>query len=173
MRLSPLVPIAALAFAIACNENSSTPVEAVSPGSIANASGSPHFIANGTSCTQQGFNLVCSFKEAGLSAGSTETIQVSVFANAGYGCVNGGGSVPSDPKKSVSGNLTTSGTFTAGKNGNLIGSLTVSPLAANQALSCPPGQTATLLSVTYGSAQQPNATIFDVTSGASIDIAVF
>jgi hypothetical protein len=172
MRATRLVPIAALAFAIACNENSSSPVEAVSPG-IANASGSPHFIANATSCVQQGINLVCSFKEAGLSAGSVETVGVSVFANAGYGCVNGGGTVPSDPKKSISGNLTVSGQFTAGKNGNLLGTLTVTPLAANQALSCPPGQTATLLSVTYGSAQQPNATITDFTSGASIDIAVF
>ena len=170
MKSSRFIPIAALAFAVACSENTSTPV---GPDGPSFASGSPHFIANGTSCSQVGVNLVCTFKEAGLSSGSVETITVSVFANAGYGCVNGGGSVPSDPKKSITGNLTTSGTFTAGKNGNLIGTLTVSPLAANQALSCPPGQTATLLSVTYGSQAQPNATIFDVTSGASIDIAVF
>ena len=172
MRFSRLIPVAALAFAAACSEKSTGPVEVNGP-SFAAGSGSPHFIANATSCTQVGINLVCSFKETGLSSGSVETLQVSVFANAGYGCVNGGGTVPSDPKKSISGNLTTSGTFTAGKNGNLLGTLIVSPLAANQALSCPPGQTATLLSVTYGSAAQPNANIFDVTSGASIDIAVF
>jgi hypothetical protein len=162
------LPIAALVLAVGCNENSSTPVEAVTPGT-ANASGSPHFIANGTSCTQQGVNLVCSFKEAGLSAGASEFIQVSVSANAGYGCVNGGGSVPSDPKKSTSGNLTSSGTFTAGKNGNLLGTLTVSPLAANQVLDCPPGQTATLISVTYFAP----ATINDFTSGASFDVTSF
>jgi hypothetical protein len=164
--------IAMLTFAAACSENASTPVAPDGP-QLAPGGGSPHFIANATSCTQVGNDLVCTFKETGLSAGSTELITVSVFANAGYGCVNGGGTVPSDPKKSVSGNLTTSGTFTAGKNGNLIGTLTVSPLAASEALSCPPGQTATLLSVTYGSAAQPNATIADITSGASIAIEVF
>jgi hypothetical protein len=170
MKYSRFIPIAVLAFAVACSENTSTPV---APDGPSFASGSPHFIGSATSCTQVGFNLVCTFKEAGLSAGSSELIAVSVFADAGYGCVNGGGSVPSDPKKSITGNLTTSGTFTAGKNGNLIGSLTVSPLAANQALSCPKGQKATLLSVTYGTASDPNATITDQTSGASIDIAVF
>jgi hypothetical protein len=170
MKSAHLIPIAVLAFAVACSENASTPV---APNGPSFASGSPHFIGSATSCTQVGNNLVCTFKEAGLSAGASEFITVSVFANAGYGCVNGGGTVPSDPKKSVSGNLTTSGTFTAGKNGNLIGTLTVSPLAASQALSCPNGQTATLLSVTYGSAGSPNATITDQTSGAEIAIDVF
>lgn len=170
MKYSYLLPIAVLAFA-ACTEKASNPT--APDGSEFAGSGSPHFIANATSCTQVGNNLVCSFKETGLSSGSVETIEVSVFADADYGCVNGGGSVPSDPKKSISGNLTTSGTFTAGKNGNLVGSLTVSPLAANQALSCPPGQRATLLSVTYGTEQQPNATITDLTSGASFEFNIF
>jgi hypothetical protein len=172
MRFSRLIPVAVLAFAAACSEKSTGPAEVNGP-SFAASGGSPHFIANATSCTQVGINLVCTFKETGLASGSVELVSVTVFANAGYGCVNGGGTVPSDPKKSVSGNLTTSGTFPAGKNGNLVGQLIVSPLAASEALSCPPGQTATLLSVTYGTAAQPNATIADLTSGASIDIAVF
>jgi hypothetical protein len=171
MQYIRFVPIAMLAFALACSEDASSPVAPDSPQFA--GTGSPHFIANATSCTQQGINLVCSFKETGLASGSVETISVSVFANAGYGCVNGGGTVPSDPKKRISGNITTSGTFTAGKNGNLIGTLTISPLAASEALSCPPGQTATLLSISYGSQTQQNATITDLTSGASIAIDVF
>ena len=145
----------------------------MAPDGPAFAGGSAHFIGSATSCTQVGNNLVCTFKEAGLSAGSVETVTVTVFADADYGCVNGGGTVPSDPKKSITGNLTTSGTFNVAKNGNIVGSLTVSPLAANQALSCPKGQTATLLSVTYGTAEQPNATIKDQTSGAEIAIDIF
>src|SRR6266508_2632546 len=110
MKHANFIPIAALLFAVACSEKSTSPVEVNSP---AFASGSPHFIANATSCTQVGNDLVCSFKETGLSSGSVETVSVTVFANAGYGCVNGGGKVPSDPKKSTSGNLTNSGTFPA------------------------------------------------------------
>jgi hypothetical protein len=167
MRSSKLIPIAVLAFAVGCSEKSTGPVEATAPSFA--GSGSPHFIASATSCSQVGFNLVCTIKEAGLSAGASETIQVSVFANAGYGCVNGGGSVPSDPKKSTSGNLTTTTTLSAGKNGNLVGSITVSPEAASQVLSCPPGQKATLLSVSYVAP----ASITDFTSGASISVTGF
>jgi hypothetical protein len=166
MKSSRFIPIAALAFAVACSENTSTPV---APDGPSFAGGSPHFIANATSCTQQGNNLVCTFKETGLSSGSVETVSVSVFANAGYGCVNGGGTVPSDPKKTTSGELTTTTTFTADKNGNILGSITVSPLAANQALSCPKGQTATLLSVSYVAP----ATLTDQTSGATTTISGF
>jgi hypothetical protein len=167
MKSTRLIPLAMLVLAAACNENTSNP--AAPDGPQFAPTGSPHFIGNATSCTQVGNNLVCTFKEAGLSAGSTEFIQISVSANTGYGCVNGGGTVPSDPKKSISGNLTSSGEFTAGKNGNLIGTLTVSPLAASEALSCPPGQTATLLSVTYFAP----ATINDFTSGASFTVTDF
>lgn len=167
MKRTLFIPLAALIFAAACSENASDPL-ANSP-SFSASGGSPHFIASATSCSQVGFNLVCTIKEAGLSAGAEETIQVSVFANAGYGCVNGGGSVPSDPKKSTSGNLTTTTTLSAGKNGNLVGSITVSPEAASDALSCPPGQTATLLSVSYVAP----ASITDFTSGAFISVTGF
>jgi hypothetical protein len=166
MNRTLFIPIAALVFAAACNENASDPL---ANGPSFAGTGSPHFIANATSCSQVGNNLVCTFKEAGLSSGSVETVEVSVFANAGYACVNGGGNVPSDPKKSTSGNLTTSGTFTAGKNGSITGSLTVSPLAASQVLSCPGGQTATLISVSYVAP----ATLTDFTSGATATVSGF
>jgi hypothetical protein len=166
MKYTRFIPIAMLAFAVACSEDTSSPV---APDGPSFAAGSPHFIGNATSCTQQGNNLVCTFKEAGLSAGSFVTVQVSVAANAGYGCVNGGGTVPSDPKKTITGNLTTSGTFQVAKNGNIIGTLIVSPLAASQALSCPPGQTATLLSVSYFAP----ATLSDLTNNTSTTVSGF
>ena len=165
MRANRLIPIAVLAFAVACSEDSSN---LVAVDGLASA-GSPHFIANATSCTQVGFNLVCNFKEAGLSAGTVVTISVTVAANAGYACVNGGGNIPSDPKKSDSGNLTDSESFTVPKNGNLVEDLTVSPKPANEVLSCPGGQTATLISVEYF----VPATILDATSGASISVGGF
>ncbi|MBA2751466.1 MAG: hypothetical protein H0U41_04400 [Actinobacteria bacterium] len=58
------------------------------------------------------------------------------------------------------------GTFTAAKNGNLVGSqTTLVPSASSLGFSCPRGQTVTLVSVTYS-----NITITDSTSGATASL---
>ena len=130
------------------------------------AGGSPHFIKSGTSASLSGTSLVVQFKEAGLSSGSTETIQASAHLDATYQCVNGGGNVPSDPKKTtVSSEVSASGVFTAGQNGNLVGTLTLNAPAAADALDCPGGQTATLTAAVYTDVQ-----VRDNTSGATFAI---
>jgi hypothetical protein len=80
-----------------------------------------------------------------------------------YECVNGGNKNPSASNKtSVTGPFNKSGNFTAAKNGNVVGSLTVTPLsAADVGFSCPNGQTVTFVSVCYS-----DVTITDTTSGA-------
>ena len=124
--------------------------------------GSPHFIKNATSASLDGFDLVVDFKEAGLESGSVETVVASADLSATYSCVNGGNNVPSDPKKTtIDSRVSESGEFTAAKNGNLVGSLTLSPTPADVALDCPNGQTATLFSVVWS-----NVTIEDLDSGA-------
>jgi hypothetical protein len=166
MRVNRLIPIAVLAFAVACNEDASSPV--ANNGPLAAATGSPHFIGNATSCAEVGLTLVCSFKEAGLPSGSVETIQISVFASREDSCVNNGQQIPNDPKKTTTAaQVTASGQFTAGRNGQVVGSLTVSLPATS--LSCPPGQTATLISSNF----VPSAAITDLTSGASISVGGF
>ena len=146
MKHALFIPAAALLLLAACTENSSNLVDVDEPFAAAN--GSPHFIRNATSCTEVGLTLVCDFKETGLSSGSVETVQISVFASRDDSCVNGGGQIPEDPKKTTTAAIVTaSGQFTAGKNGNIVGSLTVSLPATT--LSCPPGQTATLISSNF------------------------
>src|SRR4029453_3056959 len=82
--------------------------------------GSPHFIRNATTASLDGVSLVVDFKEAGLEAGAVETIQVTAHLDALYQCVNGGGNVPSDPKKTtVSSDVTGSGHFPPEQTGNL------------------------------------------------------
>lgn len=165
MKRTLFIPMAALLLLAACSDNS--------PSLMANnqpelaAAGSAHFIKSATSCTRVGNDLRCDFKEAGLSSGATENIQLSVAATAGYSCVNGGQNIPSDPKKTESSTVTTQGTFAATKNGNLVGFLVASPPPST--LSCPNGQTLTLITVSYG----PTATIQDLTSGASISVSGF
>jgi hypothetical protein len=166
MRVNRLIPVAVLALAVACSEDSSSPV--ANNGPLAAATGSPHFIRNATSCTEDGLTLVCDFKEAGLASGITVTIQVSVFASREDSCVNNGQQIPNDPKKTTTAaTVTASGQFTSGKNGSVVDDLIVS--LPPTSLSCPPGQTATLISSSF----VPNAVITDATSGASISVGGF
>ncbi|WP_353809491.1 hypothetical protein [Agromyces sp. SYSU T00194] len=126
--------------------------------------GHPHFIKNATSASLDGTSLVVQFKEAGLESGAVETVVASAFLSATYSCVNGGNNVPSDPKKTtIDSQVSASGVFPASQNGQIVGSLTITPVPADQALDCPPGQTATLFSVVYS-----NVTVEDTTSGAFI-----
>ncbi|MFF2390857.1 hypothetical protein [Agromyces sp. NPDC058104] len=130
------------------------------------AGGSPHFIKSATTASADGVSLVVHFKEAGLSSGSVETVEATADLEALYQCVNGGGNVPSDPKKTVfDESVSASGEFTAGKNGNLVGDLTLSAPAADDVLDCPGGQTSTLVSVVW-----TNVTVEDHTSGAFLAI---
>jgi hypothetical protein len=131
------------------------------------ASGNPHFIKNASSASLSGANLVCTFKEAGLASGAVETVSCSATQSITYECVNGGGKNPAaSNKKTFATTVSKSGTFTADKNGNIVGSLTLEPAsAASLGFSCPPGQTVTFVSVTYS-----NVTVADTTSGASIAI---
>src|SRR6185436_954389 len=84
--------------------------------------GSAHFIDHATKVSLDGVNLVISFKEAGLAAGSVETIVVTGSATTTYECVNGGGNNPSAANKTTTSTaFNTPGTFTAAKNGSLLG----------------------------------------------------
>jgi hypothetical protein len=131
------------------------------------ANGNAHFIKHATSATLNGSDLVCGFKEAGLAAGSVETITCSATAATTYECVNGGGHNPSASNKhTFVTTVSKSGSFTADQNGNVVGSLTLSPPSASSlGFSCPPGQTVTFVGVSYS-----NVGVVDQTSGASTSI---
>jgi hypothetical protein len=122
------------------------------------AAASPHFITAGAAGPNSVGTLAVTFKIAGLGDAVTTTVTATAAASAVYACRNNGGNFPSDPRKQqVSGPVNTSGLFTSGKNGQLTGSLTVSPPAAT--LFCPSGQHIVLASVTYTnvSVSQPAA----------------
>jgi hypothetical protein len=131
------------------------------------SAGNAHFIKNATKASQSGQNVICKFKEAGLESGSVETVTCSATQTIVYECVNGGGMNPSaSNKKTFRTTVSQSGQFSADKNGNIVGSLTLSPRSASSlGFSCPPGQTTTLVSVSYS-----NIRVVDSTSGASLGI---
>jgi hypothetical protein len=138
---------------------------AVTPALAAN--GNPHFIKNASSATLSGSSLTCNFKEAGLASGSIETVTCNATESVAYECVNGGGKNPAASNKSTfQTTASKTGTFTADRNGNIVGSLTLTPASASSlGFSCPPGQTVTFVGVTYS-----NVRVVDSTSGASISL---
>lgn len=112
----------------------------------------PHFIRASASGPNNAGNLLVNFKIAGLGDNVTITVTASADATAVYACRNNGGNFPADPKKTeVSGPVSASGDFTSGKNGQITGSLTLSPPATT--LSCPAGQRRVLVSVSYTNVQ--------------------
>jgi hypothetical protein len=138
---------------------------AIAPTAFA---GNAHFIKSATSASLSGSSLVCTFKEAGLQSGSTETVTCSATATTTYECVNNGGKNPSASNKTTRQTAASgSGEFTADRNGNISGSVTISPpSAADLGFSCPSGQTVTFVSVSY-----TGVTLTDEDSGAAIAIA--
>jgi hypothetical protein len=119
---------------------------------------SPHFIS--ASAKLSGANLVVSFKEAGLGTNQLINYTASADGTAVYVCVNNGGGNPSAKNKTtVNGPVSASGTFSSGKNGNVVASLTLNPPSAG-GFSCPSGQDLELASASY-----TNVAITDNTNG--------
>jgi hypothetical protein len=127
---------------------------------------SPHFISASGTLNGDG-SLTVKFKEAGLGTNELINYTLSADATATYVCVNRGGANPSASNKTtVNGPVSASGTFNSGKNGNVTASLTVSPPPSD--ITCPPGQSLQLASVTYD-----NVTLTDTTNGVSISLGDF
>jgi hypothetical protein len=140
----------------------------VAIGASAAMAGNAHFIKSATSAQLSGSNLQINFKEAGLASGSVETVVASASATTTYECVNGGGKNPSASNKTTTKTaVNKSGQFTADRNGNIVGSLTLSaPTAAQLGFHCPPGQAVTFVGVSYSNVQ-----LNDVSAGASISLS--
>lgn len=127
---------------------------------------SPHFI-NASGTLNSNGSLTVNFKEAGLGTNQLINYELTADATATYVCVNKGGANPSAQNKTtVSGPVTATGTFSSGKNGNVTASLTVNPPPSD--ISCPPGQSLELASVSYS-----NVTLTDTTNQVSISVGDF
>lgn len=128
---------------------------------------SPHFVRASGTVNADG-SLTVSFKEAGLGTNQLIAYTLSADATAVYVCVNKGGANPSASNKTtVSGPVSSSGSFSSGKNGQVTASLTVSPPSAG-GFSCPPGQSLQVASVSYTS-----VTLTDTTNGVSESLGAF
>src|SRR5215207_4000618 len=106
-----------------------------------------HFVRASGSLNNDG-SLTVSFKEAGLGTNQLIDYTLTADATATYVCVNRGGANPSAQNKTtVSGPVIATGTFSSGKNGQVTAFLTAQPPPSD--ISCPPGQSLELASVSY------------------------
>src|SRR5215208_3388462 len=125
-----------------------------------------HFVRASGSLNNNG-SLTVSFKEAGLGTNQLINYTLSADATATYVCVNRGGANPSAQNKTtVSGPVSATGTFSSGRNGQVTASLTLSPPPSD--ISCPPGQSLELASVSY-----TNVVLTDTTNDVSIAVGDF
>jgi hypothetical protein len=109
---------------------------------------SPHFLRCSASGVNSDGSLDACFKIAGLGDNQTLTVTASAHADAVYGCLNHGQQCPNAANKvEVQADVSASGTFTSGKNGQITGCLSVDPPPTE--LTCPNGQTLVLVSVSY------------------------
>jgi hypothetical protein len=125
-----------------------------------------HFVRASGSLNNNG-SLTVSFKEAGLGTNQLINYTLTAQATATYVCVNRGGANPSAQNKTtVAGPVSASGAFNSGKNGQVTASLTVSPPPSD--ISCPPGQSLELASVSY-----TNVVLTDTTNNVSVSLGDF
>lgn len=162
MKRVHLLCFAALALLGACAADTTAPGPTPAP-SFAKGPPKPGAHFQSATASLDGVNLVASFREVGLGVGNV-TVELSAEATAEYACQNNGGQFPNDPKKqSVSGPVSSTGTFPVTKNGHVEGSLTVSAPAST--LDCPNGQHVVTVSVSY-----TDVTLTDVTNQVSADV---
>jgi len=126
----------------------------------------PHFIRASGTLNDDG-TLTVSFKEAGLGTNQNIDYELTAQGTATYVCVNRGGANPSAQNKTtVNGPVKATGTFNSGKNGQVTASLTVKPPPSN--ITCPPGQSLELASVSY-----TGVTLTDTTNNVFISLGDF
>jgi hypothetical protein len=113
---------------------------------------SPHFLRCSASGVNSDGSLEVCFKIAGLGDNQTLDVTASATADAVYACKNNGQQCPNAANKvHVQADVSASGTFTSGKNGQITACLTVDPPPTT--LTCPPGQDLVLVSVSYTNVQ--------------------
>ncbi len=126
----------------------------------------PHFLNCSASGVNSDGSLNVCFKIAGLGSNQTLTVTASAHADAIYGCLNRGEQCPNAANKvEVQADVSASGTFTSGKNGQITACLTVDPPPST--LTCPNGQRLVLVSVSYTnvSVSAPGAGSCDTSPG--------
>src|SRR6266566_1024482 len=108
----------------------------------------PHFLRCSASGVNSDGSLNVCFKIAGLGSNQSIDVTASAHADAVYACRNHGQQCPNAANKvNVQADVSATGTFQSGKNGQITACLTVDP--PETSLTCPPGQDLVLVSVSY------------------------
>lgn len=112
----------------------------------------PHFNRADATGPNNNGSLTVTFRIVGLGSHETITATASADAQVKFACQNNGGNFPAAPNhQEFSRTVSTSGTFTATRSGQVNGTLTIFP--PSPTLVCPRGQHIVLVSVSYTNVQ--------------------
>jgi hypothetical protein len=163
MQRTLLLPAVLVALA-ACSDASRTPLEVRSAASAKGSTAGAHFMAAADEIASAA-RLRAFWDEAGVGSG-TVTYTLDFVRTQVLACVNGGDNQPTDKKKhSLSSHGSATGTFSP-ENGRLIAELFSDDVApADQLLSCPGGQIASTLGVSY-----TEVVLTDTNNGVSVNL---
>ena len=167
MRFTHLIPLAALAFVVACNDSTTEPgapsFKAGNPGSGASTWDFANVSVDGSG------NLVISFKIHGVGNNDVN-FALSGTATTVYGCINGGSNHPKAAnKEGTTTNFSTQFTFDPTNGG--IETTATFPVPGTS-LVCPSGQSLFLISVRYFGLQFTNSTAGEVATLSTTDTGV-
>lgn len=167
MRFIRLIPIAALAFAVACSDSTTDPngpsLTKSNPGSGASTWDFANVSVNSAGA------LVISFKVHGVGNNDV-TFTLSGTARTVYGCINGGSNHPKAANKE--GTTTTFSTqFTFDPTNGGIETTATFPVPGTT-LACPSGQDLFLISVRYFGLSFTNTTAGEVATLSTTDTGV-
>jgi putative peptide zinc metalloprotease protein len=142
--------------------------KAAAPSSASAASSSA--AASSASASGGSGRTTVNITAAGRVPGSTEYIQASATATTTYACADGDGQIPDPSNEQTTTSTVRSAVqrFTADENGNISGTLTLSPPSAeSNTLVCAQGQTETLQNVAYSDAVGKTVTPTAATASTS------
>jgi hypothetical protein len=116
-------------------------------------------------------DLAVAFKEAGLGDNEQITYSVTATASGSCACVTNSGNCPAAANKFPPTGVSNTGTFNSGKNGTISQTINVEEPDCQQVTNatCPPGQTNTLVSLSYSNVaiEDTTTTVGPVTTSPS------
>jgi hypothetical protein len=131
MRAAYFIPVAVLALAVACTENSSAPAENNRPSfGKGGSTGNPSYSSSFYSLTSS-FGLNHAWRQTGLGSFTNVPYLLTADATITAHCENGGGNKVNGQPFQISQSLSSGPTTFPQRNGAINGSITLSPAAVD------------------------------------------
>jgi hypothetical protein len=136
-----------------------------------------HFVKTPTASFTEDFDILSTFKEAGVGNNVSITYNLTATATGACACVTKNGNCPQAANKIPPIGVLGTGTLESDKNGNIVGSLIAEEPECQQVspATCPHGQTNTLTSISYSdiTLTDTNNNVSSLTKPSALSATIF